>query len=377
MVEHLQKHQPELGITARDIACVKIAGLCHDLGHGPFSHIWDNQFMPLAQPRGGWTHEHQSEIMLDVLVAENNVPLPPADVAFVKDLIAGEVKHTKVHSPPEKSFLFEIVANKRNSLDVDKWDYIARDLLATGDRGDWSALRLIQSARVIDGEICYNLRDVHTVFNLYQTRYRMYGIYNHKTRKALECMVVDALLAADPHMNLSRRVEDPKSYLHLTDDILLEIERSDDPRLKEAQSILRRIRVRELYRLTDTVHLPYGARLKIKSIFTAENIVKEAQNFVDAHPLAQELRNEHIFMDITPLHWGMKDKNPFDTIKFYRGKGNIQESFHLGPLDKTLIFPQVFAEVMVRAYTKDKKYTEAIRAAFNALVNRSLADLLP
>lgn len=137
-------------------------------------------------------------------------------------------------------------------------------------------------------------------------------------------MVVDALLAADPYMHLSRRVEDPKSYLHLTDDILLEIERSDDPRLKEAQSILRRIRVRELYRLTDTVHLPYGARLKIKSIFTAENVVKEAQNFVEAHPLAQELCNEHILMDITPLHWGMKDKNPFDTIKFYRGKDNIQ-----------------------------------------------------
>lgn len=42
-------------------------------------------------------------------------------------------------------------------------------------------------------------------------------------------MLVDALLAADPVLNISASIEDPAAYSHLTDSILREIERSKDP----------------------------------------------------------------------------------------------------------------------------------------------------
>ena len=46
LAERLRRVQPELGITARDVQCVQLAGLCHDLGHGPWSHLWDGIFIP-------------------------------------------------------------------------------------------------------------------------------------------------------------------------------------------------------------------------------------------------------------------------------------------------------------------------------------------
>lgn len=107
--------------------------------------------------------------------------------------------------------------------------------------------RLIRSARVVQGQICYDIKDSNQIYELFYTRFSLHKrIYNHKTSasrlivsytyslndarvaiaKAIEYMVMDALLAADPYLKIADQVHDPKRYVYLTDDLLNRIESS-------------------------------------------------------------------------------------------------------------------------------------------------------
>jgi hypothetical protein len=42
-------------------------------------------------------------------------------------------------------------------------------------------------------------------------------------------MIVDGLILADPHLKIADRIEIPKKFVHLTDDIMNRIEDTEDP----------------------------------------------------------------------------------------------------------------------------------------------------
>jgi hypothetical protein len=67
--------QPELGCSERQVDLVGLAGLCHDLGHGPFSHVFDNEFIPSVRPNATWKHEQMSVKLLEHCIEKNSIDL--------------------------------------------------------------------------------------------------------------------------------------------------------------------------------------------------------------------------------------------------------------------------------------------------------------
>lgn len=68
--ESLQKNQPELKITQRDIEIWQVAGLIHDIGHGPFSHLYDNYVKLVDEPE----HEERGLQIFDNLCKREKNP---------------------------------------------------------------------------------------------------------------------------------------------------------------------------------------------------------------------------------------------------------------------------------------------------------------
>jgi HD superfamily phosphohydrolase len=292
LAETLQRKQRELDITDADVLCVKLAGLCHDLGHGPFSHLFDGKFIPKVLPERKWKHEVASVMMLDHLIEENGLMeemmrygLDENDVTFIKELIIGAGKNANEtpttpprHDweykgrPESKSFLYEIVANKRTEVDVDKWDYFARDCHHLGIPNSFDLGRYMTFVRVnevdttYEGQVVHRRRQICTrdkeatnLYEMFHTRSMLHRrAYQHKTSNIIEEMVTEALVAANDHLlipgkdgkkvKMSEAIEDPVAFTRLTDQVLQQIQLSTDPNLQKAKDILAKVETRRLYK---------------------------------------------------------------------------------------------------------------------------------
>ncbi|CAO3659728.1 unnamed protein product [Umbelopsis ramanniana] len=359
LINKFRTEQPELEITEDEVRCVTLAGLCHDLGHGPFSHVFDNEFMPRARPGINWSHENASEMMLDYLIDDNHIDIDTSQINFIKDLIAGSPRSKSQYD--ERAFLFDIVANKRNSVDVDKFDYIERDCYNLGIKSSYDTKRLMWFTRVVDNQICYHHKEAYNLFELFHTRYSLFKrIYTHRVGKAIELMITDALLAADETFGISKAVDNGEDYLNLTDDILRVIERSKEPELAQARHIMKRIRTRDLYKFVDEFIIPKDLMQYLgKDKINSEEVISHQEDNV-------HLSSDDVLVEWLKINYAMKDKNPVDSIKFYNRWD--RESFFIPKEQVSYMVPSQFQEVIVRIYTRDSSKVSAVQRAFRKLL---------
>lgn len=73
-------------------------------------------------------------------------------------------------------WLFDIVSNKKSGFDLDKLDYLNRDLLHTKiNLSQIGYKRIIQNARIIQNQIGYNKKifnEINLVFNRREELFR-------------------------------------------------------------------------------------------------------------------------------------------------------------------------------------------------------------
>uniref|UniRef100_A0A8C8GEF1 Deoxynucleoside triphosphate triphosphohydrolase SAMHD1 n=1 Tax=Oncorhynchus tshawytscha TaxID=74940 RepID=A0A8C8GEF1_ONCTS len=403
LVQELNERQPELFISRRDILCVQIAGLCHDLGHGPFSHMFDGMFIPKVRPESKWNHEEASLAMFDHLVCENALEpamkehglVLPDDLVFIKEQIAGP-QNTPVSRlwpykgrPEEKSFLYEIVANKRNGIDVDKWDYFARDCFHLGIQNNFDYRRFLKFARVceVNGKkhICTRDKEVGNLYDMFHTRNCLHRrAYQHKVGNIIETMITEAFLKADPHIQIqgsggkmftiSTAIDNMEAYTKLTDHVFEQILYSSSSELAEAREILQNITCRRLYKCVGQTQAE--KRMEVSQVcvrvFWREDILPWHTSCVARSRPQNDLQNVTlqpgdfvVNVSIINMDWGMKEKNPIDKVRFYC-KNDPTKAYRIRKDQVSKLLPERFAEQLIRVYCKktDERTMEAAKKNF-------------
>lgn len=389
LAQALNEKQPELLISRRDILCVQIAGLCHDLGHGPFSHMFDGIFIPKARPEMTWKHETASLAMFDYLVDDNGLKqvmeehglVLPEDLDFIKEQIAGPLLTSASRSEwpykgrtKDKSFLYEIVANKRNGIDVDKWDYFARDCYHLGIQNNFDYRRFLKFARVcvVDGQnhICTRDKEVGNLYDMFHTRNCLHRrAYQHKVANIIETMITEAFLKADPHIKiegsggrmftLSTAIDDMEAYTKLTDHVFEQILNSSSPELAEAKRILRNIVCRRLYKCLGQTQPDKPIVVTQETIHSWEADL--AQAVPQSGPPDVKLQPEDFVVNVIHMDYGMKEKNPINNVRFYC-KNDPTKAIQIRKNQVSKLLPERFAEQLIRVYFK-KTDGESLDAA--------------
>lgn len=413
-VKTLAKNQEDLEISKSDILCVQIAGLCHDLGHGPFSHVFDSMVAPLLNDKNPWKHEDASVLMFEYLINKKlygtdqsirnelySAGLNENDILFIKELILGcplgsqhsntdPRMHIYKGRSIEKWFLYEIVSNKFTSIDVDKWDYFARDCHGLGLSYDFDWKRYISICQVLydcDLErktICPKEKEATSLYDMFHAREMLHRkALQHVTCVSIELMIADALVSACEVMKreigldiklamivandqvTDSQLEEAMSTYELFTDTILQtaILIESKKQESEAGNILNRIYGRILYKFVGSVaEIPQMSDWRCD----ADRIKKTLIEYLATHKFSYPNDYE---VYVATFDYGMKNSDPLNLLRTYRKHEDPPKARRLTPEETSRMLPRQFEEKRVRLYCKVPAKLEGMKCIFTTWSN--------
>lgn len=177
---------------------VRMAALCHDIGHLPFSHAAEKHLLP-----EGWNHER---LTVDLIRSKEMTQIwenmtPPLRTQDIVKIAVGPKELKEISFSNWEAILSEIIVG--DAFGVDRMDYLLRDSYHAGVAyGKFDHFRLVDTLRILpkngeeDEEPVLGIEEggLHTAEALLLARYFMYKqVYFHPVRRIYDIHLKDFL----------------------------------------------------------------------------------------------------------------------------------------------------------------------------------------
>jgi len=210
LLNHIQKDydcQNQLSFRKREL--ISIIGLLHDIGHGPFSHLFDLWLKEINHKVIPMEHEERSALLFRNMVKKYNLDFKKEEVEWICERI--------IH-PPKENWYDTLVNNPYSSFDTDKLDYLIRDTKHFGIPCSFDINRILQNCKVIDNQLCFCERIYTDIEKLFTIREELHQtIYRHPTVEKFQDYFLTLLKKMNPP------IHSLNDFLEMNDILLLSL----------------------------------------------------------------------------------------------------------------------------------------------------------
>jgi deoxynucleoside triphosphate triphosphohydrolase SAMHD1 len=335
------------------------------LGHGPYTY----PFSDFVQNNLGvteWSHKARGQMLLQNIIDTQAIDLESEEIRLIQDLMLGKSNSSKF-----PNWLFHIVHNIQNGVDVDIFDYLQRDTYKLGIRNQSFDFQiLMKTARVIDDNICYRAQDGFSIYDLFQCRFGLSKkYYLHRVSKGIELMIKDIFIESNSVYRYIDKIFDPIQYSELNDTILNQILQSDESGLEKARNLVKRIYSRDLYEFVGE----YFCNSLDKNSFKWQNFNENSIINCSKSTGYQSERLEpgDIRVQKLKLNLGKGEEDPVKYVKFYDSNDNI---VNVSKETISNLIPAKFQELIFRVYVTSPAKKLAAQVALKKFCQENASD---
>ena len=332
-------------LSEEEISLVRMASLLHDVGHGPFSHVFEHLLVKFLNK----THEDMTEWIIKKSELHEIISNLGYNSDELAKLAVGKLRKQG------KAFLDQVI---QSAVDVDKLDFVVRDTYHTGaEYGYVDIFRLIHMLDVLGENLAVDVGALSALESFVLARLESFrSIYFHRVGRAAQIMLATAMERAKDELGLIE-FDTPQDYLALNDYTVW----TKLKEFKESRGIIENLERRKL--LKCAYDRTFYAREKmVPSIFSVDEVREQMRNKIasEAGIEAQTIVIDVPTVPSVPYHHS-ELLEPMEIPVFQKTRTGEKIPLRLSDISSVFDVLKGFINIL-RVYTEEK-YVDKVSAA--------------